>query len=78
MMCLTYVSSSSDLGSSLPSSTATAEHVSESSSLFAFGSNVVNLPSVKEEKHSLICILANYKSVLPGTKNCCLAIPIVP
>lgn len=78
MMCLTYVSSSSDLGSSLFSSTATAEYVSESSSLFAFGSNIVNLPSGKEDEHSFICILANYKSVLSGTENCCLAVPMAP
>lgn len=69
LMCLTYVSSSSDLGSSLPSSTATAECISEPSSLFSFGSNIVNLPSGKEEKQSFICILANYKSVLKVIAN---------
>lgn len=68
-MCLTYVSSSSDLGSSLPSSTATAEYVSESSFLFSFGGNIVNLPSGREEKRSFICILANYKSVCKVIAN---------
>lgn len=68
LMCLTYVSSSSDLGSSLPSSTAT-EYVSESSSLFSFGGNRVNLPSTKKEKLSFSCIVENYKCMCKGIAN---------